>query len=141
FRRRFRRFRMKYNIATVKGDGIGPEVVDSAMEVLDLIGEKYNHEFTYNEVLGGGCAYDKYGTPLPKETIDTCRNSDAVLLGAVGGEKWDHLPGNKRPEQAILGIRKALGLFANLRPGKIFKAMKDASPIKSEIIGDGFDIL
>lgn len=132
---------MEYNIALVKGDGIGPEVVDSAVEILNLIGEKYNHKFTYKEVLAGGSAYDKYGDPLPKETVDTCKNSDAVLMGAVGGEKWDNLPSDKRPERAILGLRKELGLFANLRPGILFKAMKDASPLKNQIIGDGFDIL
>ena len=132
---------MKYNIAVVKGDGIGPEVVDSAMEILDVIGEKFNHEFTYKEVLAGGSAYDVFGEPLPKETIKTCKNSDAVLLGAVGGEKWDKLPGHKRPERAILGLRKELELFANLRPGILFDAMSNSSPLKSEIIGDGFDIL
>ena len=132
---------MEYNIAVVKGDGIGPEVVSSAMEVLDLIGNKYNHKFTYKEVLAGGSAYDKFGHPLPKETIDICKSSDAVLLGAVGGNKWDNLPSDVRPERAILGLRKELGLFANLRPGMLFESMKDSSPLKSEIIGDGFDIL
>lgn len=132
---------MEYKIAVVKGDGIGPEVVNSAIEVLDLIGEKYNHKFTYNEVLAGGCAYDDCGEPLPKETIETCRNSDAVILGAVGGNKWDGLPSDKRPEKAILGLRKELGLFANLRPGMIFESMKEASPLKPEIVGQGFDIL
>lgn len=132
---------MEYNIAVVKGDGIGPEVVDSAIEILDLIGEKFGHKFIYKEVLAGGCAYDVYGDPLPKETIDVCKGAQAVLLGAVGGNKWDNLPGDKRPERAILGLRKELGLFANLRPGMLFKALKDACPLKSEIVGDGFDIL
>ena len=107
---------MEYNIAVVKGDGIGPEVIDSAIQVLDLIGEKFNHKFIYKEVLAGGSAYDKFGQPLPLETINVCKNSDAVLLGSVGGNKWDQLPSDKRPERAILGLRKELGLFANLRP-------------------------
>lgn len=132
---------MEFNIAVVKGDGIGPEVVDSAIEVLDLIGKKFGHSFTYKEALAGGCAYDVYGEPLPKETINICKNSDAVLLGAVGGNNWDNLPGDKRPERAILGLRKELGLFANLRPGMLFKALKDSCPLKSEIVEDGFDIL
>lgn len=132
---------MEYNIAIVKGDGIGPEVVDSAMEVLDLIGEKFNHKFIYEEVLAGGAAYDEVGQPLPLKTIDVCKRSNAVLLGSVGGDKWDGLPSEKRPERAILGLRKELGLFANLRPGKLFKALEDACPLKAEIIGDGFDIL
>lgn len=132
---------MEYNIAVVKGDGIGPEVVSSAMEVLDLIGGKYNHKFTYNEVLAGGCAYDEYGEPLPRETIDVCKNSHAVLLGSVGGNKWDDLPREKRPERAILGLRKELELFANLRPGMLFKALEDSCPLKTEIVKDGFDIL
>lgn len=132
---------MEYNIAVIKGDGIGPEVVNSAMEVLDLIGEKYNHKFTYTEVLAGGCAYDEYGEPLPKDTIEVCKNSDAVLLGSVGGKKWDDLPREKRPERAILGLRKELELFANLRPGMLFKALEDSCPLKTEIVKDGFDIL
>lgn len=132
---------MEYKITLVKGDGIGPEVVDSAVEILNLIGEKYNHKFTYKEVLAGGCAYDKYGEPLPKETIDACKNSHAVLMGAVGGDKWDSLPSDKRPERAILGLRKELGLFGNLRPGILFNALKEASPLKNEIIAGGFDIL
>lgn len=132
---------MEYNIAVVKGDGIGPEVVDSAIEVLDLIGEKFNHKFNYREALAGGCAIDKYGEPLPQASIDTCKEAQAVLMGAVGGHKWDSLPGEKRPEKAILGLRKELELFANLRPGILFKAMEEACPLKTEIVGDGFDIL
>ncbi len=132
---------MEFNIAVVKGDGIGPEVVESAIEILDIIGKKYNHNFNFKEVLAGGSAYDKYGEPLPIETIDVCKNSDAVLLGSVGGNKWDELPRDKRPERAILGLRKELGLFANLRPGMLFKALEDACPLKTEIVGEGFDIL
>ncbi|MEG0379434.1 MAG: isocitrate/isopropylmalate family dehydrogenase, partial [Eubacterium sp.] len=105
---------MNYKIAVIKGDGIGPEIVTASMKVLDIIGEKYNHKFDYTEVLAGGIAIDTCDTPLPQETVDICKASDAVLLGALGGPKWDNLPGDKRPEAGLLGIRKALGLFANL---------------------------
>ena len=132
---------MEYNIAIVKGDGVGPEVVSSAIELLDLIGKKYKHKFNYNEVMAGGCAYDKYGEPLPAKTIEVCKNSDAVLLGAVGGPQWDELPSDKRPERAILGLRKELGLFANLRPGRLFKALESSCPLRKDLIKDGFDIL
>lgn len=131
---------MEYNVALIKGDGIGPEVIDSAAEVLNLIGEKYGHKFNFNEALAGGAAYDVCGEPLPKETIDLCKAQDAVLMGAVGGDKWDGLPGDKRPEKAILGLRKSLELFSNIRPGFLFESLKDACPLKEEIIGDGFDI-
>ncbi len=131
---------MDYKIAVIKGDGIGPEVVDSALEILDAVGEKYGHKFHYTEVLAGGCAYDDCENPLPKETLDVCKESDAVVLGAVGGPKWDDLPGEKRPEAALLGLRKELGLFANLRPAILFGALKGACPLKPEIIGDGLDI-
>lgn len=131
---------MDYKIAVIKGDGIGPEVVDSAMKVLDIIGEKYNHNFSYQEVLAGGIAYDTYGEPLPNETVTVCKNCDAVLLGAVGGPKWDDLPGDKRPESALLGLRKQLGLFANLRPAILFDTLVEACPLKPEIIGNGLDI-
>ena len=132
---------MKYNIAVVKGDGIGPEIVNEAIKVLDKIGEKFGHEFVYNEVLAGGCAIDAAGVPLPQETVDDCLNSDSVLLGAVGGPKWDNLPGDKRPEKALLGLRSALGLFANLRPAMMFEELADACPLKKEVIGGGLDIL
>lgn len=132
---------MNFKIAVIKGDGIGPEIVEASMKVLDKIGEKYNHTFDYTEVLAGGAAIDACDTPLPQETVDTCKASDAVLLGALGGPKWDNLPGDKRPEAGLLGIRKALGLFANLRPAMLFEELRDASPLKSEIIGDGLDVL
>ena len=132
---------MDYKIAVIKGDGIGPEIVDVAMSVLDKIGERFKHHFDYTQVLVGGAAIDECGMALPEETVDICKNSDAVLLGAVGGPKWDHLPGDQRPETGLLGIRKALGLFANLRPALLFDALKDASPLKKEIIGEGLDIL
>ena len=131
-----------YNIAVLKGDGIGPDVVAEAMNVLNCIGKKYGHSFHFNEKLAGGCAYDVYGEPLPDETLEACRNSDAILLGAVGGPKWDHLPANLRPEAgALLKLRSSLGLYANLRPAIIHKALSAASPIKTEIIGDSLDIL
>ncbi|MGI6710024.1 MAG: 3-isopropylmalate dehydrogenase [Bacilli bacterium] len=132
---------MKFKIALLKGDGIGPEIVNSTCEVLDVIGKKYGHEFKYKEYLAGGCAIDKYGIPLPEETIKGCKDSDSVILGAVGGPKWDNLPGHLRPEKALLGIRSALGLFSNLRPAKLYPALKGACPLKPEIVKDGFDIV
>ena len=132
---------MNYNIAVVKGDGVGPEIVTEAMLVLDKIGEKFGHTFNYNEVLAGGCSIDVNGVPLTEETIEICKNADSVLLGAVGGPKWDNQPSEKRPEKALLGLRAALGLFANIRPAMMYKALADACPIKPEIIGDGFDIV
>ena len=131
-----------YHITVLKGDGIGPDVVTEAMGVLECVGKKYGHDFVFNEKLAGGCAYDAYGEPLPEETLEACKNSDAILLGAVGGPKWDHLPANLRPEAgALLKLRSSLGLYANLRPAIIHKALSDASPIKPEIIGDSLDIL
>lgn len=132
---------MNYKIAVIKGDGIGPEIVEASMRVLDRVGEKFDHTFDYSQVLAGGIAIDQCGTPLPQETVDICKASDAVLLGAMGGPKWDDLPGDKRPEAGLLGIRKALGLFANLRPAVLFNVLRDSSPLKPEIIGDGLDIL
>lgn len=132
---------MKYNIALLKGDGIGPEIVDGAVAVLEKIGEKFGHSFDFNSYLIGGCAIDKTGLPLPKETVDGCLESDSVLLGAVGGVKWDSLPGEIRPEKALLGIRSALGLYTNLRPAKLYPALKDASPLRSDIVQKGFDLL
>lgn len=132
---------MNYKIAVIKGDGIGPEIVGASQKVLDEIGRKYGHRFDYTEVLAGGIAIDETGSPLPQETVDVCKASDAVLLGAMGGPKWDDLPGDKRPEAGLLGIRKALGLYANLRPAMLFDELRDASPLKPEIIGDGLDVL
>lgn len=132
---------MNYNIAVVSGDGIGPEVVAETLKVLDTVGKKYGHQFHYTPVLAGGAAIDATGTCLPQETIDICKASDAVLLGAVGGPKWDTLPGDERPERALLGLRKALGLFANLRPAMVFPQLADASPLKPEIIDGGLDIV
>lgn len=132
---------MQYKIAVVKGDGIGPEIVAEAMKTLDVAGEKFGHTFQFNEVLAGGCSIDANGVPLTDETIEICKAADSVLLGAVGGPKWDDMPSEKRPEKALLGLRSALGLFVNLRPAQMHRALADACPIKAEIIGDGFDIL
>ena len=131
----------KYNIVLLKGDGIGPEIVNEAVKVLDKTAEKFGFEVNYDEALLGGCAIDATGVPLPQETIDKCKAADSVLLGAVGGSKWDTLPGNLRTEAGLLGIRGALGLFANLRPAVIFEPLKDASPLKDEIIGNALDIM
>ncbi len=131
---------MNFNIAVIPGDGIGPEIVEQTKYVLEKVGDVYGHKFQFTEVLAGGCAIDKMGEALPAETLEVCKKSDAVLLGAVGGYKWDNLPGNQRPEQALLGLRKGLGLYANLRPAILFDDLKDACPLKPEIIGDGLDI-
>ncbi len=132
---------MDYNIALIKGDGIGPEIVNEAVKVLDRIGEIFYHRFIYTEVLAGGCAIDKYDTPLPQETIDVCLKSDSVLLGAIGGYKWDNLEGAKRPEAGLLTLRKTLNLYTNLRPAILHKALKEACPLKNEIVQDGIDII
>jgi len=132
---------MNYKIAVIPGDGIGPEVTEQAVRVLNAVGDKFGHQFEMTEVDAGGCAIDKYGEPLPAASLESCKQSDSVLLGAVGGPKWDTLPGNQRPEQALLGLRKGLGLYANLRPAVLHNALKDASPLKPEIIGDGLDIM
>lgn len=128
---------MNFNIAVIPGDGIGPDIVEQGKLVLDKVGEKFGHSFEYKEVLAGGVAIDKVGEPLPQETIDVCKKSDSVLLGAVGGPKWDNLSGDERPEKALLGLRSELELFANIRPATMFKQLRDACPLKDEIIGDG----
>ena len=131
-----------YNITVLKGDGIGSDIVAEAMNVLEAVGKKYNHKFNFNEKLVGGAALDACGVPLPDDTLEACKNCDSILLGAVGGPKWDNLPSNMRPEAgALLRLRKELGLYANLRPAIIHKALSSASPIKPEIIGDSLDIL
>ncbi len=132
---------MEFNIATISGDGIGPDIVEQTINVLNQIGKKFKHKFNFTEVLAGGCAIDAIGEPLPMQTIRTCQSSDSVLLGAVGGPKWDNLPGDKRPEKALLGLRSQLGLYANIRPAILHKSLKDACPLKPEIIGDGLDIV
>ena len=132
---------MKLNIALLKGDGIGPEIVDSAVRVLEKIGAKFGHEFCFNPYLIGGIAIDTVGEPLPQETVTGCLASDSVLLGAVGGPKWDNLPGNVRPEKALLGIRAAMELYTNLRPARLYAALKDDSPLRPDLVEKGFDIM
>lgn len=131
----------KFKITVIPGDGIGPEVIKQAVDVIHVVGRKYGHEFEMQDALMGGCAIDACGEPLPAKTLEMCKGSDAVLLGAVGGPKWDNLPGSKRPEAGLLGIRAGLGLFANLRPAVIYQALKDASPLRSDIIENGIDIM
>ncbi|MDN5277636.1 MAG: 3-isopropylmalate dehydrogenase [Clostridiales bacterium] len=128
-------------IAVIPGDGIGPEVVKQAIVVLEAVAQKFGHRFEFQEVLMGGAALDAVGVPLPDETLEVCLKSDAVLLGAVGGPKWDDMPGHLRPEAGLLGIRKGLNLFANLRPAKVFPQLKSASTLKEEVLGEGLDIL
>ncbi len=132
---------MNYNIGLLKGDGIGPEIVDSAVRVLEKIGEAFGHRFAFTPYLIGGAAIDATGAPLPAETVEGCLSSDSVLLGAVGGPKWDTLSGEMRPEKALLGIRAAMELYTNLRPAKLYPALKDDSPLRADIIEKGFDIL
>ena len=132
---------MKLNIGLLKGDGIGPEIVDSAVRVLEKIAEKFGHEFCFTPYLIGGAAIDATGAPLPEETVKGCLASDSVLLGAVGGPKWDTLPGNVRPEKALLGIRAAMGLYTNLRPARLYAALKDDSPLRPDLVEKGFDIM
>ena len=130
-----------YKIGLLRGDGIGPEIVDSAVRVLKAVGKKYDISFAFTPYLIGGAAIDSCGEPLPKETVDGCLASDSVLLGAVGGPKWDTLPGHLRPEKALLGIRAAMGLFTNLRPAKLYPALKDECPLRADIVENGFDIM
>lgn len=132
---------MEFNIGLLKGDGIGPEIVDSAVRVLEKIGEKYGHTFNFKSYLIGGCAIDAVGKPLPEETVEGCLKSDSVLLGAVGGPKWDGLGGDVRPEKALLGIRSAMELFTNLRPAKLYPALKEACPLRADKVEKGFDIM
>lgn len=131
---------MKKQIIMLPGDGIGKEIMDSAKEVLQTIAQEYNHTFSFDEYAIGGSAIDKFGVPLPEETVEACKSADAILLGAVGGLKWDSIPVYLRPEQGLLQIRKQLGLFANLRPIKIYSSLLHASPLKEEI-ASGSDIL
>ena len=132
---------MRYRIAVLPGDGIGPEVTKQSVEIVKAAGKKHGHEFIIVEGMIGGNAIDAFGTPLPEKTIELCKSCNAVILGAVGGPKWDNLPGDKRPEAGLLGIRSALGLFANLRPAVIYKDLQEASPLKSQILKNGVDIL
>ena len=130
----------KYKIAVIKGDGIGPEIIDEAIKVLDAVSAGSEYEFEYNEYLMGGDAYDITGDPLPDETVVGCKESDAVLFGAIGGEKWDNLPRDKRPESGLLRLREQLELYANFRPVKVYDELIDASSLKKEVI-EGVDLL
>ena len=131
---------MKWNIAVIAGDGIGPDIVEETIKVLDVVGEKFGHEFKYTRTMAGGCAIDKFGTALPEETLEICKRADAVLLGAVGGPKWDNPDAKVRPEQALMGLRSGLGLYCNLRPATLYAPLKNASPLKEEIVNKGIDI-
>lgn len=131
----------EYRITVIPGDGIGPEVTKSTCQVLEKVAEGSGHRFLFTEAMAGGIAIDETGDPLPPETLSLARNCDAVLLGAVGGPKWDSLPGNKRPEAALLGLRKGLGLFANLRVAVLFPELKEASPLRPDLVENGVDIL
>ena len=136
---------MDYNMTVIPGDGIGPEIVREARKVLDQVGKVFGHSFDYTEILMGGCSIDAYGVPLTEEALETARKSDAVLLGAVGGDvgnsRWYDVAPNLRPEAGLLAIRKGLGLFANIRPAYLYKELAEACPLKKEIIGDGFDMV
>ena len=131
---------MNFTIATIPGDGIGPEIIEQAILVLNQIGKKYGLSFSFIKLLAGGCAIDKTGEPLPPETMEKCQNSDSVLLGAVGGLRWDHLGVQQRPEKALLRLRKELNLFANIRPAVLYGALKDASPLRKDIAAAGIDM-
>ena len=132
---------MEKTIAVIRGDGIGPEIVEGALTVLQAVADKYGHSFTYKDVLMGGVAIDTVGEPLPQETLDACLAADAVLLGAVGGPKWENLPGHQRPEKGLLALRGGLGLFANLRPAKLLPELADACPLREDIAAAGIDFL
>ncbi len=132
---------MEKNIAVIRGDGIGPEIVREAILVLDKIAEKYNHKFNYTEVDMGGCAIDKYGEPLPESELAKCVASDSVLLGAVGGAKWDSVPGHLRPEKGLLKLRAGMGVYSNNRPAKIWPQLSTASPLKPSIVEKGIDFI
>ena len=132
---------MEKNITLLKGDGIGPEIVDQAVKVLDAVAEKYGHKFNYTEVDIGGCSIDKFGVPITEEGMAKCKSADAVLLGAVGGPKWDNVDPSIRPEKALLAVRRELGLFANLRPTRLFPQLADSSPLKQSIVGNGIDLM
>ncbi|MEW9080776.1 3-isopropylmalate dehydrogenase [Terrisporobacter glycolicus] len=132
---------MDYKIAVIKGDGVGPEIINEGIKILNKIGKKYNHNFKLTDVLGGGTAVDKMGNPLPKETLDECKKSDAVLLGAVGGAKWDNIDSSIRPERGLLTLRSELNLFVNLRPVTMHESIKEASPLRSDIVEKGIDFV
>ena len=132
---------MTKNIAVIKGDGIGPEIITQAIAVLEKIAEKFGHTFTYTDVDMGGCAIDKYGESLPEAELKKCLNSDSVLLGAVGGDKWNNVAADIRPEKGLLKLRQGMGVYANSRPAKIWKQLATASPLKGSIVDKGIDFI
>lgn len=132
---------MNYNITVLDGDGIGPEICEGAIKVLNKVGEKFSHTFNFTHKLIGGCAIDAVGCPLPQDTIDSCLASDSVLLGAVGGYKWDKMAGDKRPEKGLLQIRKAMELYSNIRPAKLWTSLAKASPLKYDLVKNGVEII
>ena len=132
---------MVKNIAVIRGDGIGPEIVNEAIRVLDRVAELYGHTFHYTDVDMGGCAIDKYGDPLPEAELRKCVESDSVLLGAVGGNKWNDVPGHMRPEKGLLRLRAGMGVYSNNRPAKIWPQLADASPLKKSIVDQGIDFI
>ena len=136
---------MNFKIGVIRGDGIGPEIVAEAIKVLDAVADKFGHSWEYEEILMGGASIDKYGIPLTDEAIAQAKSADAVLMGSIGGDAktspWYKLPPEKRPEAGLLGIRKALGLFANLRPAYLYNELKEACPLRDDIIADGFDMM
>ncbi len=132
---------MKKTICVLPGDGIGPEIVAEAIKVMDAVAAKFGHEFVYEEALIGGAAIDATGTPLPEKTLEVCRKADAVFLGAVGGPKWDQMANDVRPEKGLLGIRKELGLFANLRPATLFQELAGACLLRADIAAKGLDLI
>lgn len=132
---------MEKNITLLSGDGIGPEIVEQAVKVLEAVADKYGHKFNFTRVLIGGCSIDKHGVPITDEGMSICKSSDAVLLGAVGGPKWDNVDPSIRPEKALLAVRRELGLFANLRPTKLFSQLAESSPLKESIVGNGIDLM
>lgn len=132
---------MVKNIAVIRGDGIGPEIVEQALRVLDRVAELYGHTFNYTEVDMGGCAIDKWGDPLPADMLEKCVQSDSVLLGAVGGDKWNDVPGNMRPEKGLLRLRAGMGVYSNNRPAKIWPQLAEASPLKKSIVDKGIDFI
>lgn len=132
---------MVKNIAVIRGDGIGPEIVNEALKVLQKVATLYGHTFNYTNVDMGGCAIDKYGDPLPESELKKCIESDSVLLGAVGGNKWNDVPGNMRPEKGLLRLRAGMGVYSNNRPAKIWSQLADASPLKKSIVDEGIDFI
>lgn len=132
---------MVKNIAVIHGDGIGPEIVDEALKVLNKVAELFGHRFNYTYVDMGGCAIDKYGDPLPESELKKCLESDSVLLGAVGGNEWNDVPANMRPEKGLLRLRAGLGVYSNIRPIKIWKQLAEASPLKKSIVEQGIDFI